>query len=107
MPVFGPPPLLVAMETDDRFKETPSSGLMFIHLLGVFRPHANVHKETPVFPLEMALCPSKRADPSDRLFEVDSYVGRMLAAYANIAGSLCVFRQVFIMADHSTLRAFH
>lgn len=50
MPVFGPLPLLVAMETDDRFKETPSSGLMFIHLLGVFRPHANVHKETPVFP---------------------------------------------------------
>lgn len=50
MPVFGPPPLLVAMETDDRFKETPGSGLMFIHLLGVFRPHANVQMEAPVFP---------------------------------------------------------
>lgn len=39
---FGPPPP-VAMETDDRFKETP--GLMFIHLLIVFRPHANVQME--------------------------------------------------------------
>lgn len=50
MPVFGPSPLLVAMETDDRFKETPSSGLMFIHLLAAFRPRANVHEETPVSP---------------------------------------------------------
>lgn len=50
MPVFGPPPPLVAMATDDRFKETPSSGLMFIHLLGVFRPCAHVHKETPALP---------------------------------------------------------
>lgn len=38
------------METDDRFKETPGLGLMFIHLLGVFGPHANVQMEAPAFP---------------------------------------------------------
>lgn len=52
------------METDDRFKETPGSGLMFIHFLRVFRPHANVQMEAPVFPfhfidiedIDIALC---------------------------------------------------
>ncbi|MEQ2175456.1 hypothetical protein GOODEAATRI_018125, partial [Goodea atripinnis] len=40
---FGPP-APVAMETDVRSKETPG----LIHLLIVFRPHANVQMKAPL-----------------------------------------------------------